>query len=232
MPATHTVDTVYQPDHTTALRVNAVKGKRFRRRKKIIKPAHQLKLACFVVIFLLIYTLVFGTAIFYPLAMELRGSATIGEEGRAALVILGLHKTIWPAMLFVLVLSFFGTILFSHRIAGPIFRLERATEDFLKGDFNRIRLRKTDEFKEIEISVNKIADYLNNVQASDSQFHLHMSDNLSQVSTMLENKTEHRIEEAQELVTEHRIEEAQELVNEIIEKLGSKPHAFTLNQGS
>jgi methyl-accepting chemotaxis protein len=175
-------------------------------------------LACFVVIFLLIYTFVFGTAIFYPLAMELRGSATIGEEGRAALVILGLHNTIWPAMLFVLVLSFVGTILFSHRIAGPIYRLERAAEDFVKGDFKRIRLRKKDEFKEIEISVNKIADYLNNVQVSDSQFHLHISDNLSQVSTMLENKTE------------HSIEEVQELVNEIIEELRSKPHAFTLNQ--
>ncbi|MBW2319161.1 MAG: methyl-accepting chemotaxis protein [Deltaproteobacteria bacterium] len=217
MSTSLTVDTVYQPDRTTALGVNAAKRKRFRRRKKIIKPAHQLKLACFVVIFLLIYTLLFGTAIYYPLAMELRGSVTIGEEGRAALVILGLHETIWPALLFVLVLSFVGTILFSHRVVGPIYRLERAAEDFVKMDFKRIRLRKNDEFKEIEISVNKIADYLSNIQAQDSQFHSHISINLSQISKMLENKTE------------HSIEEVQELVNEIIEELGTKPHAFTLN---
>jgi methyl-accepting chemotaxis protein len=218
MSANHTVDTVYQPDRTTVPGVKTARGKRFRRHKSIVKPAYQLKLACFVVIFLLIYTLIFGTAIFYPLAMDLRGAATIEEGGPAAIVILGLHKTMWPALLFVLVLSFIGTILSSHRVAGPIFRLERAADDFVKGDFKRIRLRKTDEFQEIGVSVNKIANYLNEVQASDSQFHSHISDNLSQVSKMLENNAE------------HSIEQVRGLMDEIIKELGSKPHAFTLNQ--
>ena len=217
MSSTHTVDSVYHPNNPKVLHVHSSKSTKFRRRKKIVKPGHQLKLACFVMIFLLIYTLVFGTAIFYPLAMELQGSATIGEQGQAALVILGLHKTIWPAMLFVLVLSFVGTILFSHRIAGPIYRLERATENFLKGDFKRIRLRKKDEFREIETSVNQIADYLNTIQALDSQLHAHMRDNLSKVSRMLENKTK------------ENVKKIHELLSETIEELDSKPHAFTLS---
>ena len=115
--------------------------------------------------------------------MELQGSATTGDGGRVALVILGLHKTIWPAMIFVLVLSFLGTILFSHRVAGPIYRLEKAAEDVVKGNFNRIRLRKNDEFKEIETTVNQIVDYLNHIKTLDAQFHSNVSDNLKKLST-------------------------------------------------
>jgi HAMP domain-containing protein len=217
MSATRTVNTVCQPDRTDALKANAVKSKRFRRRKKIIKPKYQLKLACFVVVFLLIYSLVFGTAIFLPLAMELHESVTVEEGGRAALVVLRLHEAIWPALGFVLVLSFLGTILFSHRFVGPIYRLERAAEDFVKGKFKRIRLRKNDEFKEIEISVNKMADYLNSVQTSGSRLHSDMLENLYQLSEMVRDNKYSR-------------EDAIQLMDEIIVELATKPNAFTLTK--
>jgi hypothetical protein len=190
----------------------------FRRRKKIIKPRQQLKLACFVVIFLLVYSLVFGLAIFYPLAMALREPATVGQHARAAVVILGLHETIWPALGFVLCLSFVGTILFSHRIAGPIYRLERAVEDFVRGDFKPIRLRKSDEFKEIEDSVNSLARYLGMVQELDAAFHDHVKRTLSQLAETLKGGTQQ--DSAQALA----------VVQALVAELDCKTNAFTLRQ--
>lgn len=191
-------------------------SKIFRRRKKLIKPKHQLKLACFVVIFLLIYSLIFGLAIFYPLAAELRGPGGVEDQARVAFVVLGLHETIWPALVFVLALSFVGTILFSHRVAGPIYRLEKAVEQFLRGDFSgRIRLRKTDEFKEIETVVNGLAEFLDSAKSSDERFHADVRKKLSTISAMLDNEG---VPKDEKLLN---------LVNELILKLDAQPHAFT-----
>ena len=219
MSATPSVGSLGHPEVRTIATANRTKGHFFRRRKKIIKPRQQLKLACFVVVFLLVYSLVFGLAIFYPLAMELHGSAGTGDQARVAFVILGLHETIWPALGFVLVLSFIGTILFSHRVAGPIFRLEKAVADFVRGDFKKIRLRKSDEFKEIEDSVNRLAEYLGNVQSLDTEFHDHLKENLSRLSRMLEDGAQ-----------QQGSAQARALVEALIAELENKAHAFTLEQ--
>jgi len=218
MDTTPAVESFGRPKGRTMTTTNIKKTKFFRRRKKIIKPRQQLKLACFVVVFLLVYSLVFGLAIFYPLAMELRGPATTADHARVAVIILGLHETIWPALGFVLVLSFIGTILFSHRVAGPIYRLERAVEDFVRGDFKTIRLRKSDEFKEIEVSVNKLARYLGTVQALDAAFHDYLKKTLSQLAGMLKGGTQQG--SAQALA----------VVEALVAELDSKTNAFTLKQ--
>jgi len=192
-----------------------MKRKLFRRRKKIIKPRQQLKLAFFVVIILLMYSLVFAIATYYPLGAELEKARHLEDQSRVASVILGLEETVWPALGFVLVLAFIGTILFSHRIVGPIYRLEKAVEGFVNGKFERIYLRKTDEFKEIETSVNKLAEYLENVQYSDSRFRTDLRERLSMVSAVLsdEGKSSN--------------EKARKVVDDLILKLDSHPDAFT-----
>jgi len=188
---------------------------RFRRRKKIIKPRYQLKLACFVVIFLLLYSVVFGFAIFYPLAAELRGPGVVEDQARAAFVVLGLHETLWPALAFVLILAFIGTILFSHRVAGPIYRLEKAVDAFLRGDFTeRIRLRKTDEFKEIESVVNRLSSFLDGAKTADERFHAELREKLFAISAMLEAKAK------------GEDDTLKNQINELILKLDAQPHAF------
>ncbi len=49
----------------------------------------------------------------------------------------------------------------SHRIAGPLFRLERSVEEITKGDLSfRITLRKKDELKELAALMNTMLDTL------------------------------------------------------------------------
>lgn len=159
----------------------AMKQQRFRRRKKVIKPGFQLKFAFSIVGFLLVYSLILGSAVFFSLASEIQASATIEDQARVAFVVLGLHETLWPALIGILALTFVGAVLYSHRIAGPLYRLEKTVELFMSGDFTqRVRLRKADELKEIETVLNRFAEYLEKVQQADAVFHGSLKERLAQ----------------------------------------------------
>ena len=215
MSSTHTISSACQSERKNVQGKNTQWSKRFWRRKKILKPAQQLKLAFFVVLFLLVYSLVFGIATYYPLTVELEEATHFEDRARVASVILGVEKTVWPALVFVLVLAFIGAILFSHRIVGPIYRFERAVDKFLTGNFEPIQLRKTDELKEIETNVNKLADYLKNVKCSDSHFRMELREKLSTISACLND----------EGISNN--EKALGIVGDLISKLDSNSDAFT-----
>jgi methyl-accepting chemotaxis protein len=62
------------------------------------------------------------------------------------------------AIMIILLISWRMLIL-SHRLAGPIYRLERDLEDIAKGNFSiRIKFRKKDELKSIAEGINRILD--------------------------------------------------------------------------
>ncbi len=143
----------------------------FRRRKKIIKPRYQLKSAFISVVFLYIYSLFFGAAVFLPLASDFFSATSMDEQAKIASVFLALHERIWLVLVVISLLVFISSILSSHRIAGPIYRLEMAVDQLLKGNFKeRIRLRKYDEFPEIERVFNEVAGFLETSQSRDAEF--------------------------------------------------------------
>ncbi len=50
-------------------------------------------------------------------------------------------------------------LILSHRLAGPIYRLEKDLQDIAKGNFSvRINFRKKDELKSIAEGINRILD--------------------------------------------------------------------------
>jgi methyl-accepting chemotaxis protein len=93
------------------------------------------------------------------LSMTLGNDATSGVifqkvklYGILALVALAIVMTLSLTILF---------ILFSHRIAGPVLRIERTFEDALQGDLTqRIKLRQGDELKETADQLNTMLDGL------------------------------------------------------------------------
>ena len=57
-----------------------------------------------------------------------------------------------------ILLLFWGLVI-SHRIAGPVYRLEQDLKKIAEGDFSlRIKLRKKDEFASIAKAINKVLD--------------------------------------------------------------------------
>ncbi|MFH1479169.1 MAG: methyl-accepting chemotaxis protein [Candidatus Omnitrophota bacterium] len=62
-----------------------------------------------------------------------------------------------------LILFSWRLLILSHRLAGPIYRLEKDLEAIAKGDFHmRIKFRKDDELKSISEGINKILDEIEN----------------------------------------------------------------------
>lgn len=59
-----------------------------------------------------------------------------------------------------LILSFLMGMLYSHKLAGPIYRIEKSILQLLNGVQNfRVSLRKKDEFKKLADTMNRMVDY-------------------------------------------------------------------------
>lgn len=167
--------------------------KKFRRRNKIIKPRFQLKMAASAVVFVIMYSLVLGGAMFYPLAVEYSATANTDDKARLAFSALKIHENLWPALFCMSILVFLGTILFSHRIAGPMYRFERTVEKLAEGNFSiRTKLRNRDEFLEFAGLLNNLAVSLENRQAEESFFRNECKELLNQLvgKTAFRNRNE------------------------------------------
>jgi signal transduction histidine kinase len=65
------------------------------------------------------------------------------------------------AGLLSIILASVSILFYSHRIAGPMYRLHKHLQDMIKGDYKeRLRFRKNDEFKHLADAINKIQDKL------------------------------------------------------------------------
>ena len=89
-------------------------------------------------------------------------SGLIPEE----LINLARHQVLFRLICFsfpaILVIILFALI-FTHRIAGPLYRLEKTLDKLLQGeDVKPIRLRKNDELKDLTIKINSLASMIIN----------------------------------------------------------------------
>ncbi len=160
--------------------------KRPLRRKYLIKPAYQLKIALTLAIAFILYSMVLAFILFYPLFMELQSSVSVEEQARISNIVLYLHARLWPAIFIVAFLVALGVVLTSHRFFGPIYRFEAALKAFLKGDFSgRIKLRKHDNLKEMEGLFNEVAAYLEKEQSGDKDLHRTIKARLKEASEIL-----------------------------------------------
>jgi methyl-accepting chemotaxis protein len=166
-----------------------------RRRKLIIDPNFQVRASVAIFLFVLVYSGLLALLIFYPLKVEL--DKITDDYARAVIAdqILVLHARVWPAVLAVALLAGGQIIFFSHRIAGPIYRVRMTLGSLLKGDYGvRIKLRDRDHFKELEPMVNQLAELLEAQSAKIEQLtSLVSSDgaNLSEIRTKVGELASH-----------------------------------------
>jgi hypothetical protein len=194
---------------------------KFRRRKYIVKPGFQVKNALIVILSIILYSLILGVFIFYPLSGELVSALGIDEQANVSATILHLHERIWPGLLVVAVLAGVHVILSTHRVVGPVYRFETFLADLAKGDFSsRVRLRKGDNFRETEEVINRLADYLDDVKTCDDEFHAGMKRRFKDFSQTLNAPGE------------VDMENARRALRDIIRELDSYGGAFSAASGS
>lgn len=124
------------------------------RNQKLIHPKFQLKL---VGTFFLLACI---SALFQVLLLNLslqELAPRLGEGGEALLVVLSevLRENLLIAFAFLVPLMLVVGVLVTHRIAGPIYRMERHLEALARGENpGECRIRKSDEFQELCQRIN------------------------------------------------------------------------------
>ena len=159
----------------------------FTRKKIMVKPAYQMRLAIRFAVSIILYSFVLGFVIFYPLYQDLNAASTIEEQALISSVVLYLHKSFWPGFILVALLAGLQAVLSSHRLVGPMYRFEKTVQDLISGNYSlRIKIRKRDEFKEMEGLLNRLAATLGEAKTRDNQFYHDARIKLETISAMLD----------------------------------------------
>ena len=134
----------------------------FRRKKYFIDRGLQLRFARFVIVFVFLASIVTGVTVFFTIFMMLgERLADVYPQGRLEAIIRPVYMAFFVDMTVILPLIFWGSIVFSHRIAGPMPKIYRTLRSIGDGNFDvDLVLRKHDELKELADVINEMAKNL------------------------------------------------------------------------
>lgn len=134
---------------------------KFRRRKILVHPGYQLRVAATVLLCIVGYSLLLGFLIFYPLQQEFDAAVNSEQQLWIARQVLDLHMRFWPSVLVVALLVAIQSIYVTHRIVGPAYHIRRVLTALAGGQLTqRVRLRRWDRLREIEQAANGLAETL------------------------------------------------------------------------
>jgi len=134
-----------------------------RRKRYFVKKKLQTKYIVFVLLAMILPTLVCGGALYYLIWQTVADEIAIPEAISTSLIpaLNRVNTILVIAIPLVFLIMLILSILISHKIAGPLFRLEKELKEIAKGDYSRkIKLRPNDELKEIADGINEILDHL------------------------------------------------------------------------
>jgi methyl-accepting chemotaxis protein len=117
-----------------------------RRRNYLLSDTFQYRFVGVSFIYHLVVLLAFAAMLFWPLGISLE-DATLSplQVEEIAKQFLVLHNRIWTPLVVALLLLTLHSVLFSHRIAGPLFRFRTIFKAITKGDLTvRTTIRKND----------------------------------------------------------------------------------------
>jgi len=139
-------------------------GKKFRRRRYLINKPLQFIYSGIMIYLLLIGTIVVGVGTYYltfnTILDELEAQGGLQQAYDMVRDInLLIMKRLGIMFIVVLIFSFGLGVYYLHRIAGPIYRIERTLREMAEGKkVEPIRLRKKDFFKSLAEAVNKLIE--------------------------------------------------------------------------
>lgn len=135
---------------------------RFKRRQYIVARRFQLKYTGIILLLMFITAGFCSYAIYYT-SMILFGEklASVYPQGQLVSIVKTVNMRILISMLVISPLVGCLGIYLSHKIAGPIYRIERFLAGMVKGDFSsRITLRKGDEMVSLADAINRLTGSL------------------------------------------------------------------------
>lgn len=132
-----------------------------RRKKILVKKGMQFRYLGLVLISVILPTLLVGACFYWLIFTIMAQQLAIPES--IAYNLLPAVKRVNTILIVGLPIVLVGLaawgLMLSHRIAGPVSRLERELEQIAQGDFSiRIKFRRKDELGTIAEGINKVLD--------------------------------------------------------------------------
>jgi methyl-accepting chemotaxis protein len=157
-----------------------------RRRQYIIKKGLQFRYIGLVFGLALIASLVTGWTVFatgwHFLGEKL---ASVYPQGRLIYVLRVTNLALLRNLLFISPLIFILGLLFSHRIAGPVYRIEKTLGDISKGNLGlKIRLREGDELVDLAYMINNLVENFNKTIIFDKDVIIKIEKDLEEVKKL------------------------------------------------
>ncbi|HAZ10994.1 MAG: HAMP domain-containing protein [Candidatus Omnitrophota bacterium] len=154
-----------------------------RRRKYIIEKGLQFRYIGLVFALALIASIVTGWTVFatgwHFLGEKL---ASVYPQGRLAYVLRATNLALVRNLLLISPLIFILGLLFSHRIAGPVYRIGKTLRDISKGNLGlRIRLREGDELVDLADTINNLTENFNKTIILDKDIVIKIEKDLEEI---------------------------------------------------
>ena len=159
----------------------------FRRRKYIIQKGLQFRYIGLVFGLALIASIVTGWTVFatgwHFLGEKL---ASVYPQGRLIYVLRATNLALMRNLLMVSPLIFILGLLFSHRIAGPVYRISKTLEEITKGNLGlKIKLREGDELVDLAYMINNLTDNINKTMISDKDIAIKIEKELEEIKKLI-----------------------------------------------
>lgn len=155
----------------------------WRRRKYIIKKGLQFRYIGLVFTLALIASVVTGWTVFAT-SWHFLGEklASVYPQGRLVYVLRATNLALIRNLLLISPLIFIIGLLFSHRIAGPVYRIGKTLEDISKGNLGlRIKLREGDELVDLADTINNLMENFNKTLVLDKDMVIKIEKDLEEI---------------------------------------------------
>ncbi len=135
---------------------------KIKRRKYLVSHKFQLRFAGVILLFMVAIASVSALTIYYYIWMLLGDKlANVYPQARLAGILRSANIKLILNMLLISPFVVLASIILSHRIAGPVYRLKKTLKEVINGNYSqRIHLRKKDELKDLASTINSVINEL------------------------------------------------------------------------
>ena len=159
----------------------------FKRRTFLVKKGLQFRYIGLVLAVLVLTSVVTGYTVFAT-CWTIFGEklANVYPQGRLVYVLRNVNMALVRNLLFISPIIFIIGLLSSHKIAGPLYRIEKAIDDISKGSIGlKIKLRRGDELKDLADVVNILTDNLRNSVDLSNESVLKVQEEIERIRNMI-----------------------------------------------
>jgi methyl-accepting chemotaxis protein len=168
----------------------------FRRRQYLIKRGMQFRYIGIVFSLALLASIVTGYTVFAT-GWTLLGEklANVYPQGRLVAVLRTTNLTLIRNLFIISPFVFMLGLLFSHKIAGPVYKIEKNVDEIANGNLSlRVRLRKGDELVDLADIVNKMVENIDKSVGMSKRDVLDIQKDLTEIKKIIFSRSDNPAE--------------------------------------